>query len=139
VDALLNLVNSAHHLGASMQQDRRHRMTEVVARLKPSVTLRQARAEVAGAYSRLQEQYPSDYPAASHYSIAVMTLKDALGRDAQLILWLLMASAAFVLIVSASNVANLTLMRSVRREHELVVRAALGAVSVGCGSSKTWC
>jgi hypothetical protein len=38
-----------------------------------------------------------------------------------------MASAAFVLIVSASNVANLTLMRSVRREQELIVRAALGA------------
>jgi putative ABC transport system permease protein len=38
-----------------------------------------------------------------------------------------MAAAAFVMIISAANVANLTLMRSVRREHELVVRAALGA------------
>ena len=38
-----------------------------------------------------------------------------------------MAAAAFVLIISAANVVNLTLMRGVRREHELVVRAALGA------------
>ena len=38
-----------------------------------------------------------------------------------------MGAAAFVLVISAANVANLTLMRGVRREHELVVRAALGA------------
>ena len=50
-----------------------------------------------------------------------------LGERARLTLWLLMAAAAFVLIISAANVANLTLMRGVRREHELVVRAALGA------------
>jgi len=127
VDALLNLVNSAHHLGASMQNQRTHRMTRVVARLTPTTTLERARSEVAGVYSSMMKQNPSDYPAASHYSIEVMTLKEALGHDAQLVLWLLMASAAFVLIVSASNVANLTLMRSVKREHELVVRAALGA------------
>jgi hypothetical protein len=42
-------------------------------------------------------------------------------------LWLLMGAAAFVMIISAANVVNLTLMRGVRREHELVVRAALGA------------
>ena len=50
-----------------------------------------------------------------------------LGEKARLTLWLLMGAAAFVLIISCANVANLTLMRGVRREHELVVRAALGA------------
>ncbi len=50
-----------------------------------------------------------------------------LGERARLTLWLLMGAAAFVMIISAANVANLTLMRGVRREHELVVRAALGA------------
>src|SRR6185436_19337367 len=50
-----------------------------------------------------------------------------LGEKAKLTLWLLMGAAAFVMIISSANVANLTLMRSVRREHELVVRAALGA------------
>src|SRR3712207_9540995 len=38
-----------------------------------------------------------------------------------------MGAAAFVLVISSANVANLTLMRTVRREHELVVRAALGS------------
>ena len=60
-------------------------------------------------------------------AIAVIPFKEALGERARLTLWLLMAAAAFVMIISAANVANLTLMRSVRREHELVVRAALGA------------
>ncbi len=53
--------------------------------------------------------------------------REVLGQNARLTLWLLMGAAAFVLIIACANVANLTLMRGVRREHELVVRAALGA------------
>ena len=55
------------------------------------------------------------------------SFKNVLGERARLTLWLLMGAATFVLIISAANVANLALMRGVRREHELVVRAALGA------------
>jgi len=47
--------------------------------------------------------------------------------SASLTLWLLMGAAAFVMIIAAANVANLTLMCGVRREHELIVRATLGA------------
>ena len=57
----------------------------------------------------------------------MMPLKEVLGERARLTLWLLMGAAAFVLIISAANVANLTLMRGVRRAHEMVTRAALGA------------
>ena len=57
----------------------------------------------------------------------------AVGRGGQsrwqLTLWLLMGVAAFVLIISAANVTSLTLMRGVRRGHELLVRTALGAGS----------
>jgi hypothetical protein len=127
VDALLNLVNSAHHLSATMQQSRTHRMTSVVARVKTASTIDKARAEVATVYSALQRAFPEAYPASARYQIAVLPLKDILGEHARLTLWLLMASAAFVLIVSAANVTNLTLMRGIRREHELVVRTALGA------------
>src|SRR5206468_8729577 len=67
------------------------------------------------------------YDAAAHFRVAVIPFKEVLGERAKMTLWLLMAAAAFVLIISAANVANLTLMRGVRREHELVVRAALGA------------
>jgi predicted permease len=127
IDALLNMVVSPHHVSAMMVQNRSHRMTEVVARLAPGATVEQARAEVAAVYSRLQSDHQDAYDPGSHYRIAVTPFKEALGARARLTLWLLMAAAAFVMIISAANVANLTLMRGVRREHELVVRAALGA------------
>src|ERR671920_1814377 len=71
--------------------------------------------------------YPQDYDPGSEYKISVLPFQEVLGEKAKLTLWLLMGAAAFVMIISAANVANLTLMRGVRREHELVVRAALGA------------
>jgi putative ABC transport system permease protein len=127
VDALTNLVVSPHHLGASMVGNRDHRMTEVVARLTPAASLSQARVEVAGVFARMQRDHPESYKEAEHPRIAVLPFKEALGERAKTTLYLLMGAAAFVLIISAANVANLTLMRGVRREHELVVRAALGA------------
>jgi putative ABC transport system permease protein len=127
IDALLNMVVSPHHVSAMMVQNRSHRMTEVVARLAPGATVAQARTEVAAVYARLQRDYKEAYNPGSHYRIAVTPFKEALGERARLTLWLLMGAAAFVMIISAANVANLTLMRGVRREHELVVRAALGA------------
>ena len=67
------------------------------------------------------------YDPGSQYEVAVIPFQEVLGERARLTLWLLMGAAAFVMIISSANVANLTLMRGVRREHELVVRAALGA------------
>jgi putative ABC transport system permease protein len=127
VDALANMVISAHHLSALMVQNRSHRMTEMVARLAPGATVDQARAEVAAVHARMQRDFKEAYNPVSHYRVAVIPFKEVLGERARLTLWLLMGAAAFVMIISAANVVNLTLMRGVRREHELVVRAALGA------------
>ena len=127
IDALLNMVVSPHHVSAMMVQNRSHRMTQVVARLAPGATVAQARSEIAAVYDRIRRDYKEAYNPGSHYRIAVIPFKEVLGERARLTLWLLMAAAAFVMIISAANVANLTLMRGVRREHELVVRAALGA------------
>ena len=127
MEALANMVISSHHLSSLMVEGREHRMTEMIARLAPAATLTQARNEVTAVYARMQRDHKEVYDADSHYRIAVMPFKDALGEKARLTLWLLMGAAAFVMIISAANVANLTLMRGVRREHELVVRAALGA------------
>ena len=126
-DALLNMVISEHHTSALMVQGRTHRMTEMVARLAPGATLDQAKAEVAAIRARVQRDYPEAYDPGSGYRVSVIPFKVVLGEKARLTLWLLMGAAAFVMIISAANVTNLTLMRSVRREHELVVRAALGA------------
>ncbi|HEY7027658.1 MAG TPA: ABC transporter permease, partial [Gemmatimonadales bacterium] len=127
VDALLNMVVSPHHLSALMVQGRTHRMTEMVARMAPGASLEQVRSEVAAVYGRMEGDYPEAYDPGSHYRVDVIPFKEVLGENARLTLWLLMGAAAFVLIISAANVANLTLMRGVRREHELVTRAALGA------------
>ena len=127
MEALANMVISPHHLSALMVEGRSHRMTEVVGRLAAGATLAQARNEVATVYARMQHEYKDAYDSSSHYRVAVLPFKEALGERARLTLWLLMSAAAFVMIISAANVANLTLMRGVRREHELVVRAALGA------------
>ena len=127
IDAFMNMVNSEHHLSATMITGRTHRMTEMIARLAPGATLQQARAEVAGITNRVHKQYPESYDAASNYHVTVTPYKEVLGQKAELTLWLLMGAAAFVLIIACANVANLTLMRGVRREHELVIRAALGA------------
>jgi putative ABC transport system permease protein len=127
IDALLNMVVSPHHVSAMMVQNRSHRMTEMVARLAPGATVEHARTEIAAVYARMQREHKDSYNAESHYRLAIMSFKDALGERARLTLWLLMAAAGFVMIISAANVVNLTLMRGVRREHELVVRTALGA------------
>jgi putative ABC transport system permease protein len=127
IDGLLNMVISDHHLSASMVEGRTHRMTDVVARLTPAATVDQARTEVAEVYARMQRENRAAYDPGSHYRVEVIRFHEVLGERARLRVWLLMGAAAFVLIISVANVANLTLMRSVRREHELVVRAALGA------------
>ena len=127
IDALMNMVVSEHHLSATMVTGRTHRMTQMIARLAPGATLASARAEVAGITKRVHATYPQDYDAASGYTVTVTPFKEILGQNAKLTLWLLMGAAGFVLIIACANVTNLTLMRGVRREHELTVRAALGA------------
>jgi predicted permease len=127
VDAFLNMVVSPHHLSAQMVQGRSHRMTQMIARLAPGATLGQTRTEVGAVYERMMRDHKEAYDSTSHYRVAVIPFKEVLGERARTTLWLLMAAAAFVLIISAANVVNLTLMRGVRREAELVVRAALGA------------
>ena len=127
VEALLNMVISEHHLSAFMVEGRTHRMTEMVARLAPGASLEQARSQVAAVSARIQREFTDAYDPGSHHRIAVIPFREVIGERARLTLWLLMGAAAFVLIIAAANVANLTLMRGVRREHEIVVRAALGA------------
>ncbi len=127
MDVLINMVFSEHHTSATMVHGRTHRMTEMIARLAPGASLAQARGDVADVRKRVQIDHPDAYDAASNYTVTVAPLKEVLGERARLTLWLLMGAAAFVLVIACANVANLTLMRGVRREHELVVRTALGA------------
>ena len=127
MDAIMNMVISEHHTSAMMVHGRTHRMTEMIARLAPGTTVEQARAEVASIRQRVEADHRESYEEAAGYKVTLTPFREVLGERARLTLFLLMGAAAFVMIISAANVANLTLMRGVRREHELVVRAALGA------------
>ncbi len=127
VDALLNMVVSKHHLSAQMVTGRTHRMTEIIARLAPGATVQEARNEVSAVYARMQRDYKESYDPGSHYRVAVIPFTQAIGERARLTVWLLMGAALFVMIIAAASVTNLTLMRGVRREQELVARAALGS------------
>ena len=102
-------------------------MTEMVARLAPGATVPQVTSEVASIYARMQSDHREAYDPGARFRVTVIPFKEVLGERARLTLWLLMGAAGFVLIISAANVANLTLMRGIRRSQELVTRAALGA------------
>src|SRR5688572_18201100 len=127
MDAIMNMVISEHHTSAMMVQGRTHRMTEMIARLAPGATVEQARSEIATIRQRVQTEFKESYDPGSGYRVSLIPFREVLGERAKLTLYLLMGAAAFVLIISAANVANLSLMRAVRREHELMVRAALGS------------
>ncbi|HJU75983.1 MAG TPA: ABC transporter permease [Gemmatimonadaceae bacterium] len=126
-DALMNMVISEHHTSAMMVHGRTHRMTQMIARLAPGATIEQAKTEVAAVRQRVQAQFKDAYDPGSGYRVTLIPFQQVMGERAKLTLWLLMGAAAFVLIIACANVANLTLMRGVRREQELVVRSALGA------------
>src|SRR5215471_8250770 len=124
---IANVVTSPHHLGATMQEERWHRMTELFGRLAPGATLEGARAELKAVHASMVRAHPESYSAAAHIGLDVKTLGDQLASPARTILLLLLAAAAVVFVIACSNVANLILARSVRREAELAVRAVLGA------------
>ncbi|HMF97276.1 MAG TPA: ADOP family duplicated permease [Vicinamibacterales bacterium] len=124
---IANVVTSPHHLGATMVTDRRHRMTELFGRLATGASLEAARAELQDVHASIMREHPEAYSARAQVQLRVTTLRDQLASPARTILLLLLAAAAVVFVIACSNVANLILARSVRREAELAVRAVLGA------------
>jgi predicted permease len=126
-EIVANVVTSPHHLSATMVTGRVHRMTELFARLAPGVDLDAARAELRAVHGAIVREHPEAYPPKSDFRIEVVRLRDQITSAARTILLVLLAASALVFIVACSNVANLILARSVRREGELAIRAALGA------------
>ena len=86
-----------------------------------------ARAELTGVHTAILGEFPEAYSPQARLQLEVRTLQEQIASPARTILLVLMAAAAIVFIIACSNVANLILARSVRREGELAVRAALGA------------
>ena len=128
-EIIANLVTSPHHLSATMVQGRVHRMTELFGRLAPGVTLDQARAELRTTYAAMTKDHAEAYPKQDDFRIDAKLLRDQITSGARNVLLVLLAASGLVFIIACSNVANLILARSVRREGELGIRAALGATA----------
>src|SRR6188768_1630076 len=126
-EIIANVVTSPHHMSATMVTGRVHRMTELFGRLAPSATVESARAELQTAHGAMVREHPEDYSAKSDFHIDAVQLRDQIISPARTILLVLLAASALVFVIACSNVANLILARSVRREGELAIRAALGA------------
>src|SRR6476660_5300191 len=126
-EIIANVVTSPHHLDATMVEGRVHRMTELFGRLAPGATLDAARAELRVAHAAMVKAHPEAYEKQADFRIDAQGLRDEIISPARTILLVLLAASALVFIVACSNVANLILARSVRREGELAIRAALGA------------
>jgi predicted permease len=98
--------------------------TFVVARLRPAVSLEQARADLGPIGSRLAEAYPKAN--AAHSINAKGMMQDVVG-DVRGSLYLLLGAVGFVLLIACVNVANLLLVRAASRQKEIAVRVAMGA------------
>jgi putative ABC transport system permease protein len=126
-EIIANIVTSPHHLSATMVTGREHRMTEVFARLAPGATLDAARAELKTAYGAMESAHPDVYKPEDHFTVSATRMHDQINARANTILWVLFAASGLLFVIACSNVANLVLARTVRRESELAVRSALGA------------
>ncbi|HYT68563.1 MAG TPA: ADOP family duplicated permease [Vicinamibacterales bacterium] len=126
-EIIANVVTSPHHLSATMVEGRVHRMTELFARLAPGANLDAARAELRTIHTAMVQDHPESYPKNADFRIDAVGLRDQVTSSARTVLLVLLAASALVFVIACSNVANLILARSVRRQGELAIRAELGA------------
>ena len=102
-----------------------------VGRLRPGVTLQAAAADLGRLLPKVPEAFPGRLTAnaieLTHMQPVVQPLRDVMLGGIGHALWVILGAATFLLLIACANVANLFLVRAEERQHELVVRRALGA------------
>ena len=107
-------------------QSRTNLLLNVVARLRPGVSIGRAQAEMTVMADRLQRAYPKDN---AGVSISVVDMRDVVSPQARMLVWTVFAAAFCLLLIVCANLTNLLLARAVARRQEMAVRAAIGAGS----------
>ena len=102
-------------------------MASALGRRRPDRSLSQVQTDLADVGRRLQAAYPDDYRADRDYALVGAPLRREFTRQFESTLLILGATAGFVLLIVCASVANLAVARTMRRERELALRAALGA------------
>ncbi len=116
---------------ATLAQGQGNFSYEAIARLKPGVTIEAAEADLNRVLWQLPDVYPGQLTAglmeSAQFAAHINPMRDDVVGDIGQVLWILLGTVGFVLLIACANVANLFLVRAEGRQREIAVRSALGA------------